>query len=162
MSATKKEYILTLEGKQQLEQEYRHLLDVERPEVLEQLTLARSMGDLSENADYDAARDRQGKIESRIAEIEEILNNVKILDTSKKTTKTVTLSSTVKYKEIDTGDVYTVKIVSSIESDPIKDPDNIKISNECALGAALLSHKIGDVVKVKANFPYEVEILEIK
>ena len=69
------EFLLTNEGKEQYEKEYRRLLDVERPEVIEQLQAARAMGDLSENADYDAARNRQAQIEARISEIEYILNN---------------------------------------------------------------------------------------
>lgn len=160
-STTNKEYILTLEGKENLEKEYRYLLDVARPEVIEQLQAARAMGDLSENADYDAARNKQAEIEGRIAEIEYILNNAKIIDGSKKA-KTINVSSVVKYKELADNTEYTVKIVSSIESDPVTDPNNLKISNECSLGQALIGKKVGDVVSVKAIKPYQIEILEVK
>ena len=160
-STTNKEYILTLEGKENLEKEYRHLLDVARPEVIEQLQAARAMGDLSENADYDAARNKQAEIEGRIAEIEYILNNAKIIDGSKKA-KTINVSSVVRYKELADNAEYTVKIVSSIESDPVTDPNNLKISNECSLGQALIGKKVGDVVSVKAIKPYQIEILEVK
>lgn len=160
-STTNKEYILTLEGKENLEKEYRYLLDIARPEVIEQLQAARAMGDLSENADYDAARNKQAEIEGRIAEIEYILNNAKIIDGSKKA-KTINVSSVVKYKELADNTEYTVKIVSSIESDPVTDPNNLKISNECSLGQALIGKKVGDVVSVKAIKPYQIEILEVK
>ena len=160
-NTTNKEYILTLEGKENLEKEYRHLLDVARPEVIEQLQAARAMGDLSENADYDAARNKQAEIEGRIAEIEYILNNAKIIDGSKKA-KTINVSSVVKYKELADNTEYTVKIVSSIESDPVTDPNNLKISNECSLGQVLIGKKVGDVVSVKAIKPYQIEILEVK
>ncbi len=161
MATNNKEYILTVEGKEQLEKEYRQLLDVARPEVIEQLQAARAMGDLSENADYDAARNKQAEIEGRIQEIEYILNNAKIVDNNKKA-KTINISSIIRYKELDTNAEVTVKIVSSIESDPVKDPNNLKISNECALGKALIGKKVGDIVSVKAVKPYQIEILEIK
>ena len=161
MATNNKEYILTVEGKEQLEKEYRQLLDVARPEVIEQLQAARAMGDLSENADYDAARNKQAEIEGRIQEIEYILNNAKIVDNNKKA-KTINISSIIRYKELDTNAEITVKIVSSIESDPVKDPNNLKISNECALGKALIGKKVGDIVSVKAVKPYQIEILEIK
>jgi len=155
-----KEFILTQEGYDLLQAEYRQLIDVERPSVIEQLQNARQMGDLSENADYDAARDRQSKIEGRIAEIEAILNNAKIVEA--KSTKTVNVSNVVTFRDLSDNTEMTVRIVSSIESDPITDPNNIKISNECPLGEALMGHKVNDQVTVKATPKYDVLILEIK
>ncbi len=156
-----KDLILTQEGVENLKKEYRHLLDVERPAVIEQLQNARAMGDLSENADYDAARNKQAEIEGRIKEIEAILADAKIIADNKKA-REVKVSNTVTYKDLTTGEVDTVKIVSSIESDPLTDLNNKKISNVCALGTALIGHTVGDKVTVKAVKPYDVEIVEIK
>ena len=149
------EFLLTNEGKEQYEKEYRRLLDVERPEVIEQLQAARAMGDLSENADYDAARNRQAQIEARISEIEYILNNYRLVESSesKRKGKTINISNVVTYKEVES---------SSVESDPVTDVNNIKVSNECALGKALIGRKIGDVVRVNGIKPYDIEIVEFK
>ena len=144
------EFLLTNEGKEQYEKEYRRLLDVERPEVIEQLQAARAMGDLSENADYDAARNRQAQIEARISEIEYILNNYRLVESSesKRKGKTINISNVVTYKEVESGETYTVKVVSSVESDPVTDVNNIKVSNECALGKALIGRKIAAAIKI--------------
>ena len=158
------EFLLTNEGKEQYEKEYRRLLDVERPEVIEQLQAARAMGDLSENADYDAARNRQAQIEARISEIEYILNNYRLVESSesKRKGKTINISNVVTYKEVESGETYTVKVVSSVESDPVTDVNNIKVRNECALGKALIGRKIGDIVRVNGIKPYDIEIVEFK
>ncbi len=156
-----KEFKLTKEGLENLKKEYRDLIDVQRPEVLEALNNARAMGDLSENADYDAARNKQAQIEGRIKEIEEILANAKVVEEKKSKSKTINISSVITFKDLSTGVIEEVKIVSSIESDPVTDPKHMKISNECALGAALIGKKAGDKVKVKAEEPYEIEILEV-
>ena len=159
--ANTNEIILTQEGVEQLKKEYRNLIDVERPAVIEALENARAMGDLSENADYDAARNKQAEIEGRINQISAILANAKVVaDTGK--SKTVNISNTVTYLDLLLNEEFTVKIVSSIESDPISDPNNVKISNVCALGEALVGHKINDEVTVKVNKPYKVKILKIK
>ena len=153
--------ILTQEGVDKLKQEYRNLIDVERPAVIEALEAARAMGDLSENADYDAARNKQAEIEGRISQISTILANAKVVtDTGK--SKVVSISNIVTYYDLELGEETTVKIVSSIESDPLSDPNNIKISNVCALGEALLGHKVGDEVTVKAAKQYKVKIVKIK
>ncbi|MBO8428284.1 MAG: transcription elongation factor GreA [Firmicutes bacterium] len=154
-------YKLTAEGKEDLEREYREILDVKMPEVVRQLAEARAMGDLSENADYDAARDAQAKLNQREKEIEEILNNCIIVDSGKKN-KTINVSSTVTYKDLTDNENYTVRIVSSVESDPVSNPNELKVSNECALGSALIGHKEGEVVTVKAVKPYDIQILTVK
>lgn len=154
-------YKLTAEGKEDLEREYREILDVKMPEVVRQLAEARAMGDLSENADYDAARDAQAKLNQREKEIEEILNNCIIVDSGKKN-KTINVSSTVTYKDLTDNENYTVRIVSSVESDPVSNPNELKVSNECALGSALIGHKEGEVVTVKAVKPYDIQILIVK
>lgn len=152
---------LTREGLEQLEKEYRDLIDVQRPEVIEALNNARAMGDLSENADYDAARNRQGQIEARIKEIEHIKANAVIIEPKKGSNK-INISSVVTFKDLSCGETFEVKIVSSIESDPLSDPKHMKISNECALGIALIGKKAGDKVTVKADEPYDIEIIEVK
>ncbi len=159
--ANAKDIILTQEGVDQLNKEYRHLIDVERPAVIEALQNARAMGDLSENADYDAARNKQAEIEGRINEIEAILANAKVVSETGKS-KTINISNVVTYLDLSTNEEVTVKIVSSIESDPLSDPNNIKISNVCALGEALIGHKVGEEITVKAVHPYKVKVISFK
>ena len=154
-----KEFILTKEGLEDLKKELRHLIDVEKPEVIEALQNARAMGDLSENADYDAARNKQAEVEGRIKEIESIINNANII--AEKKGKTINISNVVKFKDLSSGEVLEVKIVSSIESDPLSDSSHLKISNECDLGVALIGHKVGETVTVKATEQYDIEILEV-
>ena len=159
--ANAKDIILSQEGVEQLNKEYRHLIDVERPAVIEALQNARAMGDLSENADYDAARNKQAEIEGRINEIEAILANAKVVSDAGKS-KTINISNTVTFLDLSTNEEVTVKIVSSIESDPISDPNNIKISNVCALGEALIGHKVGEEITVKAVYPYKIKVISFK
>ena len=149
---------LTQEGAEKLEKELRHLIDIDRPEVIESLQAARSQGDLSENADYDAARNRQAEIEGRIKEIENILANVKII--SEKTTKSkgVVLGSKVTIKDLSDDTVETYTIVGTVEANPLKG----LISNVSPLGRAVVDKNIGDIVSVHANKEYKVEILNIE
>ena len=149
---------LTKEGAEKLEKELRHLIDIDRPEVIESLQAARSQGDLSENADYDAARNRQAEIEGRIKEIENILANVKII--SEKTTKSkgVVLGSKVTIKDLSDDTVETYTIVGTVEANPLKG----LISNVSPLGRAVVDKNVGDVVSVHANKEYKVEILKIE
>lgn len=153
-------FTLTKEGYDKINAEYRDLIDVQRPAVIAAIAAARDMGDLSENADYKAARDRQSQIESKIKELENILYNSVIIDGTG--SKAVNISSVVTYKDLTDGTTATVKIVSTIESDPLTDPDNVLISNECPLGAALVNHEVGEIVSVRTKVPYDVQILEIK
>ena len=149
---------LTKEGAEKLEKELRHLIDIDRPEVIESLQAARSQGDLSENADYDAARNRQAEIEGRIKEIENILANVKII--SEKTTKSkgVVLGSKVTIKDLSDDSVETYTIVGTVEANPLKG----LISNVSPLGRAVVDKNVGDIVSVHANKEYKVEILNIE
>ena len=147
---------LTKEGAENLEKELRHLIDIDRPAVIEALQAARSQGDLSENADYSAAREEQGKIESEIAKMEDILQHCKIIS-NKDSTDTVALGKRVKM-EIN-GDIEEYSIVSTIEVDPRAG----RISNESPLGAAIIGHTPGDEVRFKteSNFEVVVKILEV-
>ena len=148
---------LTKEGQARLEKELRHLIDVDRPEVIEQLKEARAQGDLSENADYDAARNRQAVIEARIKEIEFQLANAKIISDKPKNANSVSLGSVVTIKDLEDGDESTYTIVGTVESDPAHG----LISNVSPLGAALIGHKVGDEVVVKAKHEYKVEVVKI-
>lgn len=149
---------LTIDGKAKLEKEYRHLIDVERPEVIEQLKVARAQGDLSENADYDAARDRQSEVEGRIKEIENILANAEIIDKGSKNSKIVTLGSTVEIRDLSDNTTAKYKVVGTVEADPIKG----LISNVSPLGHAIVGKRVGDVVIVRVAQEYKVEILKIE
>ncbi len=154
----KKYYELTEEGRANLEAERQHLIDVERPNNIKALQDARSQGDLSENADYDAARDEQSRIEARIAEITEILKNVKIITKDKSTRVATGKEVTIKFIEMDKIEVY--NIVGTIEADPFEH----KISNESPLGKAIIGHDKGAVVTVvtEKGKEFKVEILDIK
>ena len=148
---------LTKEGVSKLEAEYRHLLDVERPNVTKELVEARALGDLSENAYYDAAREAQARIEARIQEIEAILGNYELIK-EKSTTKSVQVGSFVTIKMIDFDETEKYEIVGTIEANPLEN----KISNESPLAKSILGHKIGDVVEVEVAKPYKVEIIAIE
>lgn len=151
---------LTRAGKEELEKELRYLIDEAREEVKRQLAEARAQGDLSENADYDAARNRQAEVEGRIKQIEDILSNFELIDeekTSKKKGDKVALGSTVTIRFLENGKEAKYMIVGTVESDPF----NSKISNACPLGEALIGKATGDIVEVKAKKNYKVEIVKI-
>lgn len=148
---------LTKEGVAKLEAEYRHLLDVERPAITKELVEARALGDLSENADYDAAREGQARVEARIKEIEAILDNYELIK-EKVSTKTVQIGCCVTVKMIDFDEEEKYEIVGVIEANPLEN----KISNEAPLAKAILGHKIGEVVEVEVAKPYKVEIVAIE
>lgn len=149
-------YYVTEEGLQDLKNELQELIHVTRNEVIEELKAARAQGDLSENADYDAARDHQAQVESRIKELEHMVRNAEIINESK-STKYVRLGSTVELEEMDTGNILTYSIVGSVEADPL----NGKLSNATPLAEAILDQKVGSVVSVNATIPYEVRIIKI-
>ena len=131
---------LTLHGKMELENKLKELL-LERDKIVARVVDARSQGDLSENAEYDNARDEQEKNQAAIDEIESILANAEIISEGVDTSS-VTLGSTVT---LDNGNVY--KIVGSIEADPLDG----KISDESPLGEALIGKKVGEKAEYKAN-----------
>lgn len=154
--------LMTAEGKKELEKELRRLVDVRRPEIIKQIQEAREQGDLSENADYDAAKNMQAQIESRIKEIENILANVTIISSTdskvKKSDKVVLIGSTVTLQDFQDKKTYTFKIVGPIESNPAEN----KISNECPLAKSILGKKENDEAHVKGiEEPYKIKILSI-
>ncbi len=152
-----KKVYLTEQGLADLKQELDILINEKRPKNIQSIKEARSLGDLSENADYDAAKNEQAQIEGRIKTIEKMLENVEII---KETSKDIVgLGSTVAIKYIDDNDIDEYKIVGSQEADPFES----RISNESPIAQALLNHKVGDIVVVESpNGSYEVEITEIK
>ncbi|HLR39771.1 MAG TPA: transcription elongation factor GreA [Jeotgalicoccus sp.] len=138
-----KEYPMTQEGFEKLEKDLEHLKTVKRPEVVEKIKVARSFGDLSENSEYDAAKDEQGFVEQEISKIEEMIRYAKIIEDSKDNT-TVQIGKTVTFVELPKGDEEVYKIVGSAEADPFEG----KISNESPIAQALIGAKIKDEVNV--------------
>ena len=151
--------LLTLQGYQELKDELDNLINVKRPENIKAIKDARSLGDLSENADYDAARNEQAQIEGRIKQLEKLLENVEIIDSLKQDKGVVSVGNTVSIKYMDdSNDVEEYQIVGSQEADPFA----CKISNESPIARALMDHKVGDVVDVESpNGVYQVEITAI-
>ena len=148
-------FIMTAEGYLQAEEELNELKNVRRPEVIKALKEARAQGDLSENADYDAARNEQAQIEAKIQELEYKLEHAEIIDNKDKNIVNLGSTVTISY---DDGEVEEYKLVGSMEADPFEN----KISNESPLGIALLKHKIGDVVEVASpNGGYNIKIEKI-
>jgi len=148
---------LTQEGLDNLKKELDDLINVRRPENVQAIKEARALGDLSENAEYDAARNEQAVIEARIKQLEKMLENVSIItDVS---TDSVGIGNTVSIKYVDDDEEDEYKIVGSQEADPFES----KISNESPIAQALFNHKVGDVVTVDSpNGAYQVEIIAIQ
>ena len=152
-----KPILLTKEGYEEIKDELNDLINVKRPANIEAIKEARALGDLSENADYDAARNEQAEIEAKIKKLETILENVQIIESVN--TDEVGVGTTVKIAYIDDeDDVDQYKIVGSQEADPFES----KISNESPIAKALMGHKVGDVVNVESpNGNYEIKIIKI-
>ncbi len=148
-------FYVTEEGLNDLKEELDTLIHVTREEVIEELKAARAQGDLSENADYDAARDHQAKVESRIKELEHLIKNAELI--SEKKSNFVRIGSTVDIQELDTKNKITYKIVGSVEADPL----NGFLSNVTPLAMAIMDHRVNDVVTVMVDQPYDVKILKI-
>ncbi len=149
---------LTQEGLDNLKSELDELINVRRPENVQAIKEARALGDLSENAEYDAARNEQAVIEARINQLEKMLENVSII--SDVSTDCVSIGNTVSIKYVDDDDEEDeYKIVGSQEADPFES----KISNESPIAQALFNHKVGDIVTVESpNGSYQVEITAIQ
>lgn len=154
----KKPVYLTQKGLEELKAELDDLINVKRPANIQSIKEARSLGDLSENADYDAARNEQAVLEGRIKKIEQMLENYEIIEEVSK--DKVSLGSTVSIRYIDEDDeTDEYMIVGSQEADPFAS----KISNESPIAQALMNHKVGEIVVVESpNGSYQVEITEIK
>ena len=149
---------VSAEGLRQMEEKLKYMTTVRRAEVAEHLNIARGFGDLSENAEYDEAKDEQAKLEADIMELEAALRNVLVID-GEISTDAVNVGTTVRVKYLDDGEEEEFVIVGARESDPM----NNKISNESPVGTALLGHKSGEVVSVEApDGAYDLKILEIR
>ncbi|WP_033828343.1 transcription elongation factor GreA [Bacillus andreraoultii] len=140
-----KQYPMTKEGKEKLEQELEHLKTVKRKEVVERIKIARSFGDLSENSEYDSAKDEQAFVEGRIALLEKMVRNAVIIEDSEANSDTVTLGKSVTFIELPDGDEETYTIVGSAEADPFEG----RISNDSPIAKSLIGKKIGDQVTVQ-------------
>ena len=152
----KKEFLLTSEGYLDLETELNTLKSEDRPRIIEAIKEARAQGDLSENADYDAARDEQAKIEARIQELEYMLEHAKIIEKASGDKVAVGTTVTVKYVDDDEEEEYS--IVGSMEADPFEN----KISNESPIGKAIMDKKVGDTISVESpNGSYYIKIVKI-
>ena len=153
----KKEIFLTSEGYLELENELHYLKTEKRKEVTQVLKEARALGDLSENYEYDQARQDQADVEKRIMEVEYALEHATVIDKAEKD-GTVGIGCEVQIKYEDDDDVESYKIVGSQEADPF----NNKISNESPIAAAIMGHKVGDEVEVTSpDGSYSVKIVAI-
>ena len=157
--AQEKVFPMTQAGKQKLEQELEHLKTVVRKEVVERIKIARSFGDLSENSEYDAAKDEQAFVEGRITTIENMIRNARIISEDELSKDAVSLGNSVTFIELPEGDEETYTIVGSAEADPFEG----KISNDSPIAKSLLGRKVGDQVTVQTpGGEMKVKIIEIK
>lgn len=158
MSANKT-VVLTYDGLKKYEEELEYLKSVKRLEVAEKIKIARSYGDLSENSEYDEAKNEQAFVEGRIAQIEQMLRNAKVIDEEDVSTESVSIGTTVRVLDMEYNEEDKYTIVSSAEADPM----NNKISDESPIGKALIGKKVGE--EVEAEVPdgiVKLKILEIK
>ena len=157
--AAEKKNILTYEGLKKLEDELEDLKVNRRKEVADKIKEAREQGDLSENAEYDAAKDEQREIEARIEELEKILKNAEVVDEDEVDVDTINIGCKVKVLDMEFDEELEFRIVGSTEASSLQG----KISNESPVGKALLRHKVGDVVGVETQAGViEYKILEIQ
>ncbi|MEL7565203.1 MAG: transcription elongation factor GreA [Dehalobacterium sp.] len=145
-----KEVILTVEGLKKLEEELEQLKSIRRREVAGRIKQAIEFGDISENSEYEDAKNEQAFIEGTIMALEKKLRNARVIDSNDVDVATVSVGSTVKIKDMGSGEELVYTIVGSVEADPMKN----KISNESPVGKALLGHSINDVVDI--NVPVGV------
>lgn len=151
--------LLTEQGYEELKNELDNLINVKRPENIKAIKDARALGDLSENAEYDAARNEQAELEGRILQLEKLLESVEIIDESKQDNSKVNIGNTVEIKYVSEDEFEEYQIVGSQEADPFA----FKISNESPIAKAVLNRRVGDVVDVLSpNGVYQVEITSIR
>ena len=153
-----KQIILTDEGLKKLVDELEELKTVKRKDVAAKIKVALSFGDLSENSEYDEAKNEQALVEARIAQLEAMLKNVKVLDEEELTTDAVSVGSKVRVLDVEMNEELTYQIVGSTEADPMEN----RISDESPVGKGLISHKVGDVVEVEVPMGViTYEVLEL-
>ena len=154
-----KKNILTYEGLKKYEDELQDLKVVKRREVAQKIKEAREQGDLSENAEYDAAKDEQRDIEARIEELEKILKNAEVVDEDEVDLEVINIGCMVKILDVEYNDELEYKIVGSTEANSLKG----KISNESPVGKALIGKKVGDVITVETQAgAFQYKVLEIQ
>lgn len=158
MSQTK-QFLMTYEGVKKLEEELEFLKTVKRKEITEKIKVALGYGDLSENSEYDEAKNDQAFTEGRILQLENMLKNAVVVDESEIPKDKVSVGSIVKVMDYDFDEEVEYTIVGSAEADPM----NFKISNESPVGSALVGKKVGDVVEVTVpNGVSKFEVLAIR
>jgi transcription elongation factor GreA len=151
---------MTKEGYDKIKKDLDHLMKVERPKNIRDIEEARGHGDLSENAEYHAAKERQGHIDAKKRELEYKLSNAQIIDISKLTNEKVVFGATVTLADTDTGETKKYTLIGQEEADLKKG----KISVQSPVGKALIGHKVGDVVTIKTpakTVEYEIQEIEI-
>jgi transcription elongation factor GreA len=157
--AEEKKHYMTMDGKKKLEEELEYLKTERRKEVVERIKIARSFGDLSENSEYDSAKEEQAFVEGRIAQLEKMIRNAVMIEEEEGAENVVSLGKTVKFIELPDGDEEEYTIVGSAESDPAEG----KISNDSPMAQSLLGRGIND--KVSVNTPggeMEIQIIDIR
>lgn len=158
MSESKK-YVMTYEGIKKLEEELEYLKTVKRKEITEKIKVALGYGDLSENSEYDEAKNEQAFVEGRIIQLENMLRNASVVDETEIEKDVVNIGAIVKVKDYEFDEIEDYHIVGSAEADPMKN----KISNESPVGKALIGKKVGDIVEaIIPDGVSKYEILEIK
>lgn len=158
MKVSEQDVILTREGLEQLEAELENLRTVKRTEVKERLKEAIALGDLSENSEYDDAKNEQAFMEGRILELEKMIRNAKVIEEGVLEEGTITVGSLVTVKDIEFDEISEYRLVGTVEADPM----NNRISNESPVGRALLGHKAGEIIDVEVPAGViKLEILEI-
>ncbi|SDQ47628.1 transcription elongation factor GreA [Virgibacillus subterraneus] len=156
--AIEKSFYMTQEGKEKLENELHYLKTERRQEVVERIKEARGFGDLSENSEYDAAKDEQAFVESRISHVETMIRNAVIIENDNDNPDIVSLGKTVTFKEYPDGEEESYTIVGSAEADPFEG----KISNDSPMAKSLLGHEIGTEVSVATpGGDIQVQIVKI-
>ncbi len=157
--AAEKTYPMTKAGKEKIEQELEHLKLVKRKEIVERIKIARGFGDLSENSEYDAAKDEQAFVEGRILLLENMIRNSEIIEEVSDNSNTVKLGKTVTFAELPDGDEETYTIVGSAEADPFEG----KISNDSPIARSLIGKQVGEKVSVQTpGGDMSVKIVSIK
>ena len=156
--AEEKTFPMTLEGKKKLEDELEEYRLKRRPEVIKRIKIARSYGDLSENSEYESAKDEQAMVESRIAQIENMLQYAEIIDNEDVDKDEVSMGRTIIIQELPDEEPEEYQIVGESESHPF----NGKISNESPMAKGLLGHKVGEVVEVEVpNGTIKLKIVKV-
>ncbi len=154
-----KEILLTEEGYENLEEELDYLKTVKRKEIAERIKTARDFGDISENSEYDDAKNEQAFVEGRIKEIENMLNNARVVKDDDVDEGIVNVGTTVRLQNIDENEEFTYTLVGAAEADPLEG----KISNQSPIGSSIMGHQVGDQVEVdtpSGETSYQILMIE--